>query len=410
MSANAKWTFMVYLAGDNNLSDAGDTDLAEMRQVGSSAAVNIVAQFDNAGSLGTRRFLVQKDGRSEPVETLPETDSGSPDTLLDFVKWACTQYPADHYALVLWNHGGGWEPTEMDRIARGSGALAYTGRESVQRAASPLRRTLFRTSLKHIFSLVSPDARAICSDDGSGHSLDTVELGNVLSQICQVIGGPLDLLGMDACLMSNLEVAYQARPYARYLVASEETEPNAGWPYDTILAVLSASPEIAAPDLAAVIVQAYNQYYTDQNYPGAVTQSALDLSKIDQLTRPLDQLAGLLTARLPRLSNAVWMSQRNSAYFFHNTLWDIADFSSQVRRQVTLKTIQKSADAVRQVLQAGPGQLVIANAHRGTKVQNCAGVSIYLLPPPTEISQFYGDLAFSKEHLWARFLTAYHNP
>lgn len=410
MSTTAKWTFMVYLAGDNNLSSAGDTDLAEMRQVGSTADVNIVAQFDNAGPLGTRRYRIQKDGLAEPVETLPETDSGSPDTLLDFVKWAHAAYPADRYALVLWNHGGGWEPTEMDRVARSASALAYTGRESVQRAASPLRRTLFRSSLHRIFGLASPDARAICSDDGSGHSLDTVELGAVLAQICQVIGRPLDLLGMDACLMSNLEVAYQARPYAACLVASEETEPNAGWPYDAVLARLAAAPQITAPELAVTIVQAYHQYYTDQNYPGAVTQSALDLSKIDLLTRPLDQLAGLLTARLPRLSNAVWMAQRNSAYFFHNTLWDIGDFSAQVARQVTLKTVKKSTAAVQQALQAGPGQLVLANLHRGSKVQNCAGVSIYLIPPPTDISQFYGDLAYSQEHLWAKFLTAYHNP
>jgi hypothetical protein len=410
MSANARWTFMVYLAGDNNLSAAGDADLAEMRRVGSTPEVNVVAQFDNAGPLGTRRFRVTKDGLNEPVETLPETDSGSPDSLLDFVTWAHQHYPAEHYALVLWNHGGGWEPTEMDRVARGAGALAYSGRESVQRAASPLRRTLFRTSLGRIFGLASPDARAICSDDGSGHSLDTVELGAVLAQICQLIGRPLDILGMDACLMSNLEVAYQARSYANFLVASEETEPNAGWPYDTVLAGLTANPLLSAPDLAVSIVQAYNQSYADQNYPGAVTQTALDLSKIDQLTAPLDQLAGLLSARMPRLSNAVWMAQRNSAYFFHNTLWDIGDFAGQLGRQVSLKTIKKSAAAVQQALRPGPGQLVLASLRRGAKVQNCAGVSIYLLPPPTDISQFYADLAYSKEHRWASFLTAYHNP
>jgi hypothetical protein len=32
MSAEAKWTFMVYMAGDNNLAAAGEADLAEMRR------------------------------------------------------------------------------------------------------------------------------------------------------------------------------------------------------------------------------------------------------------------------------------------------------------------------------------------------------------------------------------------
>ncbi len=55
----AKWTFMVYLAGDNNLSTAGDNDLEEMRQVGSTNDVNIVVEFDNAGSLGTNRYRIE---------------------------------------------------------------------------------------------------------------------------------------------------------------------------------------------------------------------------------------------------------------------------------------------------------------------------------------------------------------
>jgi hypothetical protein len=48
--AGADWTVMVYLAGDNNLDGAGVADLREMKKVGSSASVNVIAQFDRAGS------------------------------------------------------------------------------------------------------------------------------------------------------------------------------------------------------------------------------------------------------------------------------------------------------------------------------------------------------------------------
>lgn len=61
--SEAKWTFMVYMAGDNNLAGAGEADMAEMRRVGSSAEVNVVVQFDNAGARGTSRYLVQRNGR-----------------------------------------------------------------------------------------------------------------------------------------------------------------------------------------------------------------------------------------------------------------------------------------------------------------------------------------------------------
>ncbi len=117
MCTDAKWTFMVYMAGDNNLSDAGDTDMDEMCKVGSSPDVNILVQFDNEGNFGTRRFLVQKSAR-DVLQSLGETDSGDPNVLLDFISWVKSCYPARRYALILWNHGGGWEPSEIDTIAQ----------------------------------------------------------------------------------------------------------------------------------------------------------------------------------------------------------------------------------------------------------------------------------------------------
>lgn len=186
----SKWTFMVYMAGDNNLSGAGDEDLREMRQVGSTDDVNVVVQFDNAGQEGTRRYRVLRDG-DDLVESLGPTDSGDPNVLLDFIRWAHATYPADRYALVLWNHGGGWEPSAIDEIAQQVRSPQYGARESVERAASPLRRVFFRPSLQTIMGLPSPQERAICSDDGTGHSLDTVELGKVRVVLTRAQAGVL---------------------------------------------------------------------------------------------------------------------------------------------------------------------------------------------------------------------------
>src|SRR5271165_7046816 len=171
MKPTAKWTFMVYLAGDNNLAGAGDADLAEMRAVGSTGDLNIVAQFDSAIAGGATRFLLKNGGVDEEVQSLGKIDSGDPRTLSDFIAWAVKSYPAQRYALILWNHGSGWEPSEMDRIARSVGSPGYRPGEATERSSSRLGRVLFRTTLEKIFSLPSPAERAICSDDGSGHSL-----------------------------------------------------------------------------------------------------------------------------------------------------------------------------------------------------------------------------------------------
>jgi len=354
MTAPAKWTFMVYLAGDNNLASAGDADLAEMRAVGSTVDVNVVAQFDSANAGGASRFLLKKDGAREQVENLGPIDSGDPSTLTEFIDRATQNYPAKHDALILWNHGSGWEPSEMDRIARSVGSPNYNSREATERSASGLRRVIFRTTLEKIFSIPSSAERAICSDDNSGHSLDTIELGRALAAAVKRIGRPLDLLGMDACLMSNLEVAYQVRPFVRYMVASEELEPNSGWPYDLVLQKLVDHPGLSIPSLAAHIVKAYVKSYVDRRYPGPVTQAALNLGKVDTISGPLDELAKILIAKMPKAAAEIWNAQRKSAHFFVNTLWDIAHFCEVLEKSGGGAKLVTAAKAVREAIDRAP--------------------------------------------------------
>ena len=399
---------MVYMAGDNNLSSAGDADLVEMRRVGSSGQVQVVVEFDNAGDAGTRRIHVARDGVGEAVETLDETDSGSPDVLSDFISWTAQNYPADRYALILWNHGGGWAPTEVDRIARSVASPGYSERELAERSASSLGRVLFRSSLERIFGLAGPTERAICSDDGSGHSLDTLELGQVIARGAETIGQPFDLLGMDACLMSNLEVAYQLRNHVRYIVASEENEPAEGWPYDRVLGRLVADPAMATSDFARHIVSDYIDSYVERGYQGDVTQTALDLSRIADLTTPVDTLAGRLQTVMPTVYADVWQAQRGSARFSHNTLWDLGEFCAQLAERSADPELADAAQAVVEALDCGEGRPLIAEQHRGHKVSGCRGITVYMVPPMMDLSRFYGELDFATDHRWLHMLEAYH--
>ena len=58
----AKWTVMVYMAGDNNLDSAALRDISEMAKVGSSRKVNILVQLDRRKDLLTRRFYITQGG------------------------------------------------------------------------------------------------------------------------------------------------------------------------------------------------------------------------------------------------------------------------------------------------------------------------------------------------------------
>jgi hypothetical protein len=407
----AKWTFIVYLAGDNNLSDAGERDLGEMREVGSTEQVNVVVEFDRIGSdHETRRYLIQRDGIDERVESQGETDCGDPKVLLKFIKWAAEEYPAERYALILWNHGGGWEPAEVDRIAKAMGTLDYTKAEGTERKSSSLGRAFFRTTWKKIMSLQTVQERAICSDDGSGHSLDTIELGKVLEQTVETLGQPLDLLGMDACLMSNLEVAYQARPFVRYIVASEENEPNNGWPYDRVLRYLVEHPDAETADLAKHIVREYVDSYTEIAYSGPVTQSALDLSQVDVLTEPLDSLSDALVPRIGDAKREIGEALYNtSANFWRGTLWDIAHFCAELAAETDDDDTRQAALAVKAALQPESSAFVVAEAHHGDKVDQCGGTTIYLPPRILhKVSRYYDELDYAQAHRWLAMLESYH--
>ena len=408
---NAKWTLMVYLAGDNNLSSAGEKDLSEMRSVGSTSDVNVIAEFDRIGDAHeTMRYHIQRDGLNETTVSLGETDSGDPEVLCSFVDWVAERYPADRYGLVLWNHGGGWAPTEIDRIATEVQAKDYNLREATDRAATPISRALFRTTLTSVLTQSTPIDRAICCDDGSGHSLDTVELGRVLDRVTASLGQPLEFIGMDACLMSNLEVAYQCRPYAKTMVASEESEPNDGWPYGRVLKSLVTDPSQSGADLGAAIVSAYIDSYVQAKYTGAITQTALNLGAMDPLADALDRLSDALISQLPGEKFGIWSAQAAAPSFWHLTLWDLYQFCQGLVGGKVGYEIVHAAQAVQNALEAGPESFVLAESHRGSTVEGCGGASIYMpLPiPRVGISQYYGELDFSREHRWIDLLNAYH--
>ncbi|HEX2998663.1 MAG TPA: clostripain-related cysteine peptidase, partial [Armatimonadota bacterium] len=116
-----KWTVMVYMDADCDLEEYGVLNMNQMESVGSDANVNYVVQFDrgpgydatNGDWTDTRRFLVTKDNdmqniTSPMLQNMGEVDMGQPSSLTDFITWAKTTYPADHYCLILWNHGAGW--------------------------------------------------------------------------------------------------------------------------------------------------------------------------------------------------------------------------------------------------------------------------------------------------------------
>ncbi|MHB8772756.1 MAG: clostripain-related cysteine peptidase [Syntrophales bacterium] len=282
LARQAEWAILVYMAGDDRnpegIEYAVSQDLGEIKQVGSTNAVHFLVQTDDATGKASYRYRLRKGTglAADRIERFNgDLNTGSTKTLVDFVRWAHHLFPAERTALVLWGHGSGHDDQNVYRAARG----AVSPRTAARLAQ---RRLGFFSGTRRAILEQGP-TRGYGYDDTAGDFLDNGELRKALLQVREVLGRRLDILGFDACLMAMIEVAYQIRDCARYLLASERTEPGDGWWYSRALRRVAARPQTTAREFAGEIVAAYRDAYRDD-----MTLSAIDLAKVPALARRID--------------------------------------------------------------------------------------------------------------------------
>jgi hypothetical protein len=371
----AKWTVLVYLDGDNNLEPDALADFREMAAVGSSDALKIVVQLDRVRSReewddtsagdwgGTRRFLVERGMEPEPdaaLENLGELNMGDPATLADFIAWGVGAYPADRYALIIWDHGSSW--------------------------------------------------LGVASDDSSdGDALALPELSAALQTARDRSGyGTFDLIGFDACLMAQLDVLAAIAPYGQVAVASAELEPNQGWAWDAWLAALAADPAQDGAAIAPAIVDSYIASYANTG-DDDVTLSAFDLAQIDGVAGRLDALAGAMIGALGRGYSPIGQARSFAdtyapSYAEAFSAVDLGHFASLLPEQGAAGEVAEAATALGSAI----GQARIANG-AGSYHRNTSGLSIYF----PQVAGAYVDAyergsPLPRSTRWADFLKAFH--
>jgi hypothetical protein len=277
------WNVMVYMCGDNNLEPYAISDLKEMEKVGSQNGVTIIALMDTLTLIDEKAhwYLIEKGSDhvgAEPDDhtcdchlfgekTCPgELDMGDGKNLTMFIIDAVEYAPADHYMLVLWDHGGGW---------RG----------------------------------VCWDDTTVINEMGWFSRLTTPETAEAIEAAqTELAGGEIDpdfkltIIGYDACLNGMIEVAYENRDIADYMFASINLVPVDGMAYDLFLAEMVKSSRTTI-GIGEAIVDSYVEYYSDWNSPtgqgleyfGDVTLSFFKLgNEITELVSSVDALAGKL--------------------------------------------------------------------------------------------------------------------
>ena len=402
-----EWTIMIYFAADNNLCKWGRDTLKDLQGVGSAPEVRVAAQFDGQGDRGIWQYRIRK-GTADADVKLDEKqvpDSADPDTIVNFVKWVMQDptYQAKKYALILWGHGSGWGSKKTTRPTK--------AREKPLRPSS---KGFFRKAVPPVGAGRPGMGGGALVDYGSGNDLDTIELSRVLGRVngsLKPSGRKLDLLGLDACLMSNLEVAYEIRKHVRYVVASEDLQ-RGEWNYKEILTTLRAEPGRSAVDLAEMIVNSC-ELTIGSPREGLCTRTALDLSKLDGALKALKDLAAALNAEISDGIEFVLEAQEDCCYFWYgDALQDIASFCEALTKSRVGGQVKDAALKAREKFRRGVNNLVFAiGSTNPFEYLNCGGLTVYLPYPrgETELDlPSYNTLAFAKDFpSWPEFLRAY---
>ncbi len=383
-TGRARWTVLIYMNAANNLQPDSLTNMAQILSVGSDANLNIVVQWKQANCadcgnptfVGTRRYLVHRgDFTTLDQDRLPDpatnvngtSDMGDWHVLQNFVQWGYQNFPADHLAVVIWDHGSGWEPT---------------------RSAGNRLKLRFR---------------AVSQDDEFNTEIETEQIPQALA------GVPVDTLIFDASLEQMVEVAYQVRNSAHVMIGSEESPPGEGYPYDAWLGALKSSSGVLNPcQVGEEIVRDFVAAYPNNSN---ITQSVVDLTKMDNVATALNNFANTLRLHIhdqaDLLSNARERAQ-NYAYPENKDLFDYAE----ILRTSTASPIdiKQAAANMETALINGSSGAVITSSHGNIDQTGSHGLAIYI--PGFDIAgqplylSAYNNLALARSTNWDEFLQA----
>ena len=384
------WTVMIYMAGDNTLAGESIWALTEILTADLTEGVEVIALFDTSPpEIPNRRFVFTKSTNQPilpvglPLEKIgkkyePQIDvsktqmtstgtaqvkkketlkSASDHRLLQrFVEDCIKEHPAEKYLLVLSGHG--------------SGAVGD-----------------FLTSERPAGSLSIPD------------------LNKALKEIKKKLKGKkIDILGMDSCLMSMAEVAYELRDSVGLLVGSEGFAPETGWPYRQILSALNGD----AMSVATAVVDRYIGYYRNFASAGlSVDQAVCELTKLDPLTAAIGELAEKMTKYLSdeKVQDAIILAHLKAQSYKSEQYTDLWDFCDWLERKCPEPTIRTKCAKVR----AEIDKVVGGNAdYYGPAFQHSHGLSVFFpWKDSGSLQDYCKKSAFAKKSGWGEFLLKY---
>lgn len=366
-ATGGSWTILMYSIADTDLEPFMMDDLDELGSIAGDSDLHITALVDRAGEYsdagvvglddweGAKLLELTQPGEAAVVEDLGDVDTGDPEVLAAFIEQGIKRYPADHYALVISDHGASWPGVGGDESAD------YNS-----------------------LSLAELDAAI-----GQG-----IEAGGIES---------LDLLGFDACLMATYEVASTLAPHAQRMLASQELEPGHGWDY-TAFAGAAAGADV--DELGGALIDGFAAQAREEETDSSITLSLVDLTRMGEVDAAMSELTAALRERVNTLAPTVGRTLAQTLGFGRTPdpiddvhMSDLGILAGEL--SVDAVDIAPEAEAVVRAIND-----VVLDRVDGQATQGATGLSIYFPAKQDYYDPAYGDL--SVDTGWNEFLQTYY--
>ena len=226
-----------------------------------------------------------------------QSSSTDPAVLQAVLRQVKEEFPAEEYGLIMSSHGTGWLPDNyMSRAGRAYSIDPYA----------------------HLVRTFGADL--------NGPGMEVTDLKNAIPY-------HLTFLMFDCCFMGGIEVAYELREKADYIIGSPAEILIKGFPFDKIMRPLFES----AQDVAKVCEEYYDFYnnYTNR----AATISLFKSSEMEALATVCSQIFENNRAKIRAVNrNTIqqyYRTGRPERYF-----WDLGDFIESIATGSEYNTFQ----------------------------------------------------------------------
>src|SRR5258706_4397443 len=452
-----KWTLMFYFASDNPLAPGIVSQLKALKNAGYHSEANVIAQFDpHSPGVPVHIFDINLVNKLKAHGT-PRIGSGVTAYVRNLVLdklWGEKEKPVRESVRQFLSDPkniAGQEVVEEGDPENSDDNIVYdppipstkmSGEQSPEEALiSSLDFCRSEYPAQHYMLFILGHGLVVGNDlflfdeNAEKHSLSLRSLGNVLSGFKRKLPpeSEFELVGFHSCSMSSLEVAYELRGTAKYMIASQGPAFVGSWPYTQIvMRVLNDLAHSKQPPTRETVQKIfyyclYNSYdFQLAGYPSDLC--LCDLEKVPQVTEPLRKLTEELRKGLKdedrRAKEIILLAHWEAQSFWHESYTDLIDFCRCLKKNCeiaqrlspseTLEGIAKACKKIIRGLKAGTegddDRLIIRSAFAGPATQYSHGFSVFFpwAEPADSVSwpEQYQGYVF-EETGWREFLEEY---